>query len=136
VKILKKIEDFKVGEEFKLEKRIGKYQPIFYAGASGDFNPIHIDDEFAKMVGLGGKILQGLCTMAFVVQANVDYFGKEPERLKKIKVRFSRPVRPEDVVTIKGKITKIEDNKIYCEIIGINQKGEEVITNANSLIEF
>lgn len=132
---MKKIEDFKVGEEFKLEKRIGKYQPIFYAGASGDFNPIHIDDEFAKMVGLGGKILQGLCTMAFVAQTNVDYFEKDPERLKKLKVRFSKPVRPEDVITIKGKITNIEGNKIYCELLAVNQKGEEVITNANSCIE-
>lgn len=133
---MKKIEDFKLGEEFNLKKRIGRYQPIFYAGASGDFNPIHIDDEFAKMVGLGGKILQGLCTMAFVAQLNTDYFGKEPGRLKKLKVRFSKPVRPDDTITIKGKITNIEGNKIYCELLTVNQNGEEVITNANSCIEF
>ncbi len=43
---------------------VDKYRPYYYAGASGDFNLIHIDNDFAKSVGLGGIILQGLCTMA------------------------------------------------------------------------
>ena len=52
---MKKLSDAKVGETFELKQVVGKYDPIFYAGASGDFNLIHIDPEFGKMVGLGGN---------------------------------------------------------------------------------
>ena len=62
-----------------------KYLTIRYAGASGDFNPIHIDEEFARMVGLPGRILHGLYTMAQVARAQTDAGGgpavaQAPER--------------------------------------------------------
>lgn len=75
--------DIKVGDSIpSLRKDVGKYQPIFYAGASGDFMPIHIDPEFGKAVGLGGIILHGLCTMAFVSQMNIDWLGGDLLGLK------------------------------------------------------
>ena len=48
------------GQTFTGSEKVDKYRPIYYAGASGDYNPIHIDPEFGKMVGLGGAILQGI----------------------------------------------------------------------------
>lgn len=124
----------KVGDEFTLQKEVDKYRPIFYAGASGDFNPIHIDAEFGKMVGLGGAILQGLCTMAFVMQTVSDW-SHDPYKVKKLKVRFAKPVLPDDTVTITGKVTKIENNLAHCELVAKKQTGDEVINNAFADVE-
>ncbi len=124
----------KIGDIFTLQKEVDKYRPIFYAGASGDFNPIHIDAEFGKMVGLGGAILQGLCTMAFVMQT-VSEWSHDPYKVKKLKVRFAKPVIPEDTITITGTITKIENNTAHCELIAKKQTGDEVINNAFAEVE-
>jgi acyl dehydratase len=64
-----------------------KYVTIYYAGASGDFNPIHIDEEFATSVGLPGRILHGLWTMAQVARAHTEAAGG-PDKLKSLKVEF------------------------------------------------
>src|SRR6201986_4860191 len=64
-----------------------KYLPHRYAGASGDFNPIHIDEEFAKSVGLPGQILHGLYTMAQVARAQTEAAGG-PDKLKRLSVQF------------------------------------------------
>lgn len=125
---------YKVNEEIKLlEIEVGKYCPYYYAGASGDFNLIHIDNEFAKKVGLGGIILQGLCTMAYVYR---DAMGdKDPGRIKKFKVRFRQVVRPLDKLTIKGKVSSVENNLATIDLLAENQKGEQVITNACAVVE-
>ena len=74
--------NYKLNEEIKpCEVVVDKYSPFYYAGASGDFNLIHIDNEFAKNVGLPGLILQGLCTMAFVYRAALG--NNNPETMKK-----------------------------------------------------
>jgi len=64
-----------------------KYLTVRYAGASGDFNPIHIDDDFARQVGLPGRILHGLWTMAQVARAHTDAAGG-PEKLRSLGVQF------------------------------------------------
>ena len=107
---------------------VDKYLPYYYAGASLDFNLIHIDNEFAKQVGLGGVILQGLCTMAFIYRAVIR--DEDPSKLKKLKVRFRHPVRPLDKLTIAGKVSSAENHLTTVELIATNQKGEQVITNA------
>ena len=71
-----------------------------YAEASGDRNPIHLDEDVAKMAGLPGIILHGLCTMAFVHNACVKQLGGDPMKVKKLSVRFNRPVLMGDVLTI------------------------------------
>ncbi len=72
-------------------------QTMRYAQASGDFMPIHIDDEFAKSVGLGGIIIHGLCTMAHASWAAIEKLcDSDPTRLARIAVRFSKPLRPGD----------------------------------------
>ena len=80
--------DLKEGEEIPAVRVTpDKYLTVRYAGASGDFNPIHIDEEFARAVGLPGRILHGLWTMAQVARAQTDAAGG-PEHLKRLSVQF------------------------------------------------
>lgn len=128
------IENIKEGDPAMEQKNsVGKYQPIIYGGASGDFNPIHIDPEFGKMAGLGGNILQGLCTMAFVARMHTDWV-EDPGNLKRLKVRFSKPVMPLDRVTVKGKVVGREGKTVKCEVWAENQNGDQVIKNGESTI--
>ena len=120
---------YKVNEEIDpLIVSVDKYQPYYYAGASGDFNAIHIDNEYAKNAGLPGIILQGLCTMAYVYKAVIKNEG--PERLKNFKARFKLPVRPLDKLTVKGKVSAVENSQVAVDAFVENQNGEQVITNA------
>jgi len=128
---MKRLHDVKVGDTFELKQAVGKYDPIYYAGASGDFNLIHIDADFGKMVGLGGNILHGLCSMAYTARAHTDWAG-DPYALKRIKVRFSKPVRPEDTVTVRARVTKVAEGIATTEFTAVNQHGEEVITMAEA----
>ncbi len=76
------------------EQQIDEDQPRRYAEASGDHNPIHLDPDFARAVGLPGVINHGLCTMAFVSHAVIQVAGADPRALKRLAVRFARPVLP------------------------------------------
>ena len=119
---------YKTGDKINpFNIKVDKYRPIYYAGASGDFNPIHIDDEFAKSAGLPGIILQGLCTMAFVSRAVLQ--DKDPALLKSLKVRFRHPVRPKDALTVMGIVSKIENQLVTIDLTSENQNKEQVITN-------
>ena len=75
------------GETIELRVTPDPYVTVRYAGASGDFNPIHIDEEFAQKVGLPGRILHGLWTMAQVARAHTDAAGG-PEKLRRLSVQF------------------------------------------------
>jgi 3-hydroxybutyryl-CoA dehydratase len=131
------IRDLNVGDALEPQKNpVGKYQPIYYGGASGDFNPIHIDPEFGKMAGLGGNILQGLCTMAFVVKAVVDQSGGDPASLRRIKVRFAKPVMPNDTVMVDGKVAEKTADSAVLELQATTKKGEvQVITHASATVK-
>ncbi|HVN28878.1 MAG TPA: MaoC/PaaZ C-terminal domain-containing protein [Candidatus Binataceae bacterium] len=83
-------------------QQIDKDQTYRYKEASGDFNPIHVDENFAKMAGLPGIIVHGLCTMAFTSKVIIDRLcAGDPVRLKRLKVRFTRPVLPGQTITTK-----------------------------------
>lgn len=113
---------------FSQEMKTTKDQTFRYADGSGDRNPIHMDDNFAKTVGLPGIILQGLCTMAFTSKAIMDeYLGRDPSRMKRIKVRFSKPVLPEDTVTTEAWIKKEEGDRVILGFESKNQNGVKVV---------
>ena len=120
---------YAVGDTFTLVRECDPYRPTYYAAASGDFNPIHIDPEVGKEAGLGGVILQGLCTLGWAVDAFIRYLG-DPGRVSGVRVRFSRPVAPRDVVTLTGKVITIENGKLTAEIEATNQRGEDVLKGA------
>jgi acyl dehydratase len=85
-----------------VQQRVTDDQSIRYAAASGDHNPIHVDDAVAKAAGLPGTILHGLCSMAFAARDLVDQLGGgDPERLRSIGLRWARPVLPGSTLTLK-----------------------------------
>jgi acyl dehydratase len=107
-------------------------QTFRYRDASGDMMPIHVDDEFAKRVGLPGIIAHGLCTMAMTSQAVVKTVaGGDPSRLKRLAVRFAKNVFPGDDVTTS--IYKIDDNTYAFE--ATSSRGDTVITNGRAEVE-
>ena len=112
-----------------------KYLPHRYAGASGDFNPIHIDADFAKQVGLPSNILHGLYTMAQVARANVNAAGGDPRSLKRLSVQFRGMGFPEQEITITGKVTEErEDGRVIVETQA-EQGGNRIIRNAQAELE-
>jgi acyl dehydratase len=79
---------------------VAEDQTVRYADASGDHFAIHLDDEFARSVGLPGRIVHGLCTMAFTGRAVLDATGvADPARVERLAVRFSAPLFPGDTLT-------------------------------------
>ncbi|HEX9507511.1 MAG TPA: MaoC/PaaZ C-terminal domain-containing protein [Myxococcales bacterium] len=120
---------FRSGDTFTHVRECDTYRPIYYAAASGDFNPIHLDKAVGEMAGLGGVVLHGMCTMAWAVEAAIKYLG-DPGKLRKVRVRFSRPVAPDDTITFQGKVTSIENGHLVAEILAKNQRGEEVLKGA------
>ena len=85
-----------------------KYLPHRYAGASGDFNPIHIDPEFAKAVGLPGNILHGLYMMGLVARANAAIAGGDPRALKRLSVQFRGMGAPEQEIVVTGTVKEAD----------------------------
>jgi acyl dehydratase len=85
-----------------------RYLTVRYAGASGDFNPIHIDEEFAHSVGLPGKILHGLWTMAQVARAQTEAAG-DPAALRSLSVQFRGMGVPEQEVVVTSTVREVAD---------------------------
>ena len=79
-----------------------KYLPYRYAGASGDYNPIHLDPEFAKQVGLPSNILHGLYSMAQVARACTQAAGGDPRSLRRLSVQFRGMGLPEQEIVVTG----------------------------------
>jgi acyl dehydratase len=83
-----------------------RYLPHRYAGASGDFNPIHIDPEFAQSVGLPQNILHGLYSMAQVARACTSAAGGDPRSLRRLSVQFRGMGLPEQEIAISGEVAE------------------------------
>jgi acyl dehydratase len=114
---------------------IQQIQLTRYAGASGDFNPIHQDDEFAKAAGMGGVFAHGMLTMGFVGQALTDWAGAGSVR--KFGVRFTGLVRLKDTVTCTGRViaksSKDDVHLVDVEVSAENQRGEKIVTGKATL---
>jgi acyl dehydratase len=111
-----------------------KYLPHRYAGASGDFNPIHIDREFAQQVGLPSNILHGLYTMAQVARANVAAAGGDPRSLKRLSVQFRGMGLPEQEIAIAGTVKEERDGRVVVDTVA-EQGGNQIIRNAEAELE-
>jgi acyl dehydratase len=108
-----------------------KYLPHRYAGASGDFNPIHIDVDFAKQVGLPSNILHGLYTMAQVARANLNAAGGDPRSLKRLSVQFRGMGFPEQEITVTGSVKEESGGRVVVATEA-EQGGNKIIKNAEA----
>lgn len=128
--------DLKIGEEVvNLTKSpISKGQLVRYAGASGDFNPLHTDDETARKAGFDGVVAHGMLIMGFITQAATTWMPKR--FLKKINVRFKAVTRVGDSITVTMTVTErqIEENvgRIVCSIEAVDQNKQ---VKANGTVE-
>lgn len=127
---------WKVGDEVpELRVTPDKYLPHRYAGASGDFNPIHIDPEFAQAVGLPSTILHGLYMMGLVARANAGALaGGDPRALKRLSVQFRGMGAPETEIVVTGTIKSVEGDRVVVETVAA-QGENQVIRNAEAEVQ-
>ncbi len=111
-----------------------KYLPHRYAGASGDFNPIHVDPELAREVGLPGNILHGLYAMAQVARAATAAAGGDPRSLKRLEVQFRGMGVPEQEITVSGTVKEASEGRVVVETVA-EQGGKRIIRNAEAELE-
>ena len=98
-----------------------------YAAASGDRNPIHLDEEFARSVGLPGVIAHGMLDMGLVGTLIAGWAG-DPRRLRSLRCRFAGMVRPGDRVTFGGRVQAVEGGMATLEFWAETQDGERVLS--------
>ena len=108
-----------------------KYLPHRYAGASGDFNPIHIDPEFARAVGLPGNILHGLWMMAQVARGNAQLADGDPRALKRLSVQFRGMGFPEQELVVSGTVKEAGNGRVLVDTVAA-QGENQVIRNAQA----
>jgi len=127
-------EELVVGQEvIKLVKpAMTRIQVIRYAGASGDFNPLHTDDEVARATGFDGAIPHGMLLMGIACQAVTDWIPKKS--LKKIEVRFEGVARPGDLITVRGRVTDKQtkkNNGIVICALEVRDQNEDLKVSGN-----
>lgn len=113
-----------------------------YAEASGDANPIHVDEAFARSTALGGTIAHGLACAAFLSEIMVAQAGRAWFEAGVLEIKFVRPVRPGDAIRAHGRITAVEPSdrqdgtrRVRCEVRCTNQEGTDVIVGEASYVE-
>lgn len=111
-----------------------KYLPHRYAGASGDFNPIHIDPEFAKAVGLPNTILHGLYMMGLTARAATEAAGGDPRSLKRLSVQFRGMGAPETEIVVSGEVKSVEDGRATIDVV-VAQGENQTIRNAEAEVQ-
>jgi acyl dehydratase len=127
-------EDVKEGDPIPpfVVEGLSRTDLVKYAGASGDFNPIHHDEEFARSAGNPTVFGHGMLTAGFVGRCVTDFVGAE--NLRRYKVRFATRVWPGDTITCQGKVTRRYEEggeaRIDGEVAATNQKGETAVAGS------
>lgn len=122
------------GDVFSVSHTITREQIKAYADASGDQNPIHQDDQVAKMMGLPGVIAHGMLDYGLLTRAVTDWLG-DPGRLRSLRVRFSAMVQPGDVVTCRGRVAEVGDAATARLDVWVeNQRGEKVLSHGEAVV--
>lgn len=128
-------EDVKGDEELpSFEMTVTRTHIVKYAGASGDFYPVHHDEELAKSLGLPSVFAMGLMHGGMLTRVVTDWVGDG--RIRRYKIRFTGMVWPHDTLTFKGRVVKKYqkggENLVDSELFVVNQNGENVITGQAS----
>ena len=118
------------GDPVRLEVTPDRFVTVRYAGASGDFNPIHIDEQFAQQVGLPSRILHGLWTMAQVARAHTEAFGG-PGTLQRLSVQFRGMGMLEQEITVSGRVREVTGEVAIVDSQA-TQAGKRIIRNGEA----
>ena len=109
---------------------------VRYAGASGDFNPMHHDDTIAQQVGNPSVFGHGMLSMGLAARVVKDWFG--PEAIRRLQVRFSKQVWPGDVLTATATVTGVREEGgetlVDLDLLVVNQNGDKAITGAATAV--
>lgn len=111
-----------------------KYLPHRYAGASGDYNPIHVDPELAKAVGLPSNILHGLYSMGLVARANAALADGDPRALKRLSVQFRGMGLPEQEIVVSGTVKSVDGDRVVVDTVAA-QGDNQIVRNAEAELE-
>jgi len=101
-----------------------------YARASGDFNPVHVDADFARATPLGGTIAHGMLVLAFISEMMAAAFGRAWVSSGRLDVRFRNPARPGDTVTARANAARPVNGALQYNVECVNQKGEVLISGS------
>ncbi len=114
-----------------IEKVITQDQIEKYARASGDFNPIHIDHEFAASTQFGGTIAHGMMVAATISEMMAAAFGRNWPESGSMKIRFRSPVKPGQRITTQGSVRRVDAvdgiSRISCTVSVVKEDGETAI---------
>ena len=127
-----------VGDQLPTQEfPIGRADLVRYAGASGDFNPIHWNERFAKEVGLPDVIAHGMFTMAIAIRVVTDWAG-DPGAVVEYGVRFTRPVVVPDpdgtTLSVSGEVREVRDDGLIEVALTATVGGETVLAKARALV--
>ncbi|QHA92072.1 MaoC/PaaZ C-terminal domain-containing protein [Bacillus sp. N1-1] len=129
------VEEFSVGTPLEIKlPPVSRLDLIKYAGASGDFNPIHTIDEEASKAGLPGIIAHGMWTMGNLAKLFTPYY--EEVFLEDYSVAFKGMVFLNDVLTLKASLVSIQNDRYYFDVTALNQKNEAVVKGSAVLKRF
>ncbi|MFH1646459.1 MAG: MaoC family dehydratase [Chloroflexota bacterium] len=126
------INELSIGSSLmELKRQVTQERVNLYAAASGDFNPVHIDQEFAKQTPMGGTIAHGMLILAYISEFMTNNFGQAWLTGGSLNARFKAPARPGDTMTVGGTVTKLQKEdgvaSVSCEVLCQNQQNEPVI---------
>lgn len=122
-----------VPEVSPLSRKLSQDAIQAYADASGDHNPIHIDEEYAKTTPLGGTIAHGMMTLALISEMMTAAFGLDWFESGQLDVRFRAPARPGDTVTARAKPGSLEGGRLKYPVEVVNQADEVLISGTASV---
>ena len=126
----------KVGDQLSpLDRTVTQAQIGAYAEASGDHNPIHVNEEFARSVGLPGTIAHGLLGMGVLAEA-VSVWAGGVDRLAALSCRFSKPLFPGDTLTCSGRVVEVDEQAgtAVLELEATSDRGDRVLTNGRASV--
>jgi len=126
--MMKSLHNYEVSDRLPVREWVpSNIQIRQYAEASGDFNPIHLDDNYARQAGMGGVIAHGMLTMAQMAAMLTEWSGDEGG-ISKLNVRFEGMVRPGDTIRCTGSIRERSDKILVCDLEALNDKNERVLS--------
>jgi acyl dehydratase len=118
----------------ELSETIERLDLVRYAGASGDFNPIHWNDEVARSVGLPGVIAHGMYSMGVAARMVAGWAG-DPAAVRRLRVRFSAMIRPGQTLTARGEVASAEGGRVTVRFWAEDEQGNKVLSKGEAELD-